>query len=131
METYKNHTFVEITAFGIENAPYTSYTNEHKDFLGDINFYEIAASTAHAKPRKGIPVEHLSKIWRIDLELAQNTLIVKTQRGVRTDKLKLTRNFDTGDRMLRYKHIRNFLCGYFLCDKEIWEISARSHICYQ
>ena len=39
------------------------------------------------------------------MESAQKTLNVTTQRGVRTDNTKITRNFGTGDRMLKYKRI--------------------------
>ena len=51
------------------------------------------------------------------MESYQKILNVITQRGVMTDNPKLTRNFGTGDRMLRYKRIRENIFEYFICDK--------------
>ena len=102
---------MDISEFGLENAPDPSSTNECEEFSEELEFDEIAASTDHAKPRKGIYAEHWSKVWRIDMESAQKTLNVTTHKLVRTENPKLTRNFNIGDRMLRYKHLRNFsLC---------------------
>ena len=62
-------------------------------------------SAAHAGKPKGVSAEHLSKIWRIDLESAKNTLKVTTQGCNRTVDPAFTRNYSTNDRMLRYKQI--------------------------
>ena len=105
MKTYQNHTCVNILEFGMENAPDPSYINEWEECLVELEFYEIVAIAAHVKPRKGIYMEYLSKVWRIELESDQKTPNVKTHIGVSTENTKLSRNFDTGDRMLKYKRI--------------------------
>jgi hypothetical protein len=60
-------------------------------------------SAAHAGKPKAISAEYLSKIWRIDLESAKNTLKVTTQGCNRTVDPAFTRNYSTNDRMLQYK----------------------------
>ena len=76
------------------------------------------SSAAHAKLRKVIYTEHLIKVLRTNMESFQKILNVKTHKGVRTDNPKLTSNFGTGDKMLRYKRIRFFFfMDTFLCDK--------------
>ena len=52
METDQNHTYVDILAFGLENAPDLSSTNELDEIVGNIDFDEIAASKTHAKACK-------------------------------------------------------------------------------
>ena len=70
LATDHNHKYVDIQTFGLENAPYLYYTNEWDGFVGDLDFDETLASASHATPQKGISVEHLSKVWRIDLQSA-------------------------------------------------------------
>ena len=111
----QNHNCVDSSVFGLENAPYTSSTSKWDKFVGELDFDNISASSDHAKPSKGIYTEHVRKVWLIDLESAQKTQNVTNQRVVSTNNPKLTRNFGTCDRTLRYKRIRYFLYGYFLC----------------
>ena len=114
VETDQNHTYVEILSFGQENAPDPYSTNYWEGFLGENEFDEIAANADHAKSWKGISVEHLSNVWHIDLESAQNTMIIKINIGLMKDNNKLTSDFGTGDRMLRYKSISEFFFMYTL-----------------
>jgi hypothetical protein len=73
---------------------------------GDIDLDEFMVSAAHAKRTQGIDAAHLSKAWRISLDAAERTLDITTQRtSVRTNDPKLSRNYGTNDRMLRYKRI--------------------------
>ena len=96
-KTYQHHTYVEISVFGTENATYSSSTHEWEDFLGKIDFDEIAARAAHDKPRKVISAEHLIKIWHNNLDSTKKTLNEKTQIKVRTllqaANPRLTSNF--------------------------------------
>ena len=67
----------------------------------DLDAY--MASSAHARPRKNITAEHLSKVWRIDLDTAKRTLDVTSQNCTRTSDPSLSRNYVTNDKMIRYK----------------------------
>ena len=51
----------------------------------------FVGSTTAAKPQ-GVLVEHLSKIWRIDLKTAKKTLDVTTQLLRRSEDTALSRN---------------------------------------
>ena len=76
VETYHNHNYVDISEFGLENAPDPYYNNRREGFLEELDFDEIELSKAHDKPWKEISVKHLIKVWRIDLELTQKALNV-------------------------------------------------------
>ena len=69
----------------------------------DDSIFEL--SSAHADTPKGITAEHLSKVWRISDEAAQQTLEVTTQLNKQDVNASLSRRFGTNDRMLRYKRI--------------------------
>ena len=105
----------------MENTTAPYYTNEWEEFLGWLEFDFIAASEAHAKPWKEISAENLSNKWHINLESTQYKLNVKNKRGLRTDNIKLPRNFRTVDRMLIYKRIRNvlFMDTFFATNKSV------------
>jgi hypothetical protein len=75
---------------------------------GEIDLDVFLVSAAHARRTQGMNATHLSKVWRISLEQAQRTLDITTQTSVRTDDPKLSRNYGTNDRMLRYKHINEY-----------------------
>jgi hypothetical protein len=45
---------------------------------GTIDLDEIMVSAAHARRPKGVKAEHLSKIWKIDLEDAERALGITT-----------------------------------------------------
>ena len=66
------------------------------------------ASAAHASPRKYISADQLNKVWKIDCESAQRTLDVTSQNCRRKVNPDLSRNYPTGDRMLRYKQLKEF-----------------------
>ena len=73
----------------------------------DLDSYFVAGA-AHAEAPKGISAEQLSKVWKIDLDLAKNTLDVAMQNCKRVKDPSLSRNYSTNDRMLRYKRIAQF-----------------------
>ena len=78
------------------------------DASGEIDIDKVMMSAAHARPRKDVTAEHLSKIWRIDLKAAQRTLDVTSQGSMRKENPSLSRNYATNDRMLRYKRISEY-----------------------
>jgi hypothetical protein len=89
------------------------------------------ASATMASPQKDVNAEHLSKIWRIDVDSARRTLEVTTQHRQHTTNPKLTRNYSTNDRMLRYKRINeHFFMDTFFATKKAGK-SSRGHTCCQ
>ena len=66
------------------------------------------SSAAHARQRRNITPEYLSKVWRIDIPTAKQTLAVTSQRSVRPNDSKLARNYSTNDQMVRYKRIDEY-----------------------
>lgn len=45
---------------------------------GEVDLDAYMVSAAHAQPKMDVDAEHLSKIWKIDVETAQRTLEVTT-----------------------------------------------------
>ena len=76
-----------------------------KSLQDDFNLDDIMASAVHAARHQDVKPEHLSKVWRIDVNTARKALDITSKRSVRKDYPKLSRNYGTNDRMLRYKHL--------------------------
>ena len=127
------------------NSPYVSDEDQSKidsenDPIDqfDLNDYDIhlddmvsaLGSTTASKPT-GVTAEHLSKIWKIDVPTAEKTIDVTTQLLRRSQDPKLSRNYSTGDRMLRYKRIDQyfFMDTFFAHQKK--GTSTRGHTCMQ
>ena len=97
----------------------------------DMSLDQFMASAAHARPTKTISPEHLSKVWKIDLRTAKNTLGVTSQHSPRPTYPKLSRNYTTNDRMLRYKRIDEyFFMDTFLATRKA-QRSVRGNTCCQ
>ena len=73
----------------------------------------IMVSAAHAGKSKGVDPYHLSKIRNIDLKTAERTFEVVSQNNKQTENTKLSRNYVTNDKILRYKRIAE----YFFMDR--------------
>jgi len=102
-----------------------------KSLAGEIDLDDIMVSAAHANPCKDVDAEHLSKIWRIDLEMAQHTLDVTTQQRTHTANPSLSKNYSTSDGMLRYKRINeHFFMDTFFATKKAGKSSC-GHTCCQ
>ncbi len=88
-------------------------------------------SSTTAGKQKGVDAVLLSKLWRIDLETAERTLGVTSQRVNRTDDPTLSRNYGTNDRMLRYKRLDEyFFMDTFFATKKAGK-STRGNTCCQ
>ena len=88
-------------------------------------------STATASRVRGVSPKHLAKVWRIDLRTAEKTLEMTTQRVPRSEPDRLSRNYGTSDRMLRYKRINSyFFMDTFFAMKKGGK-SSRGHKCCQ
>ena len=100
-----------------ENSDNTRLDKIHIDSIeGYLNLDGIIVSAIQKGRHKDVEPNHLAKIWRIDKAITKKTIDITTQRSVRTDNPKLSRNYGTNDRMLRYKHLK---------DTSIWIRSLR------
>ena len=86
---------------------------------GDIDIADIIVNANHARQFQGVDPTKLSKICIIDLDYAKRTLDVTTHRSVWSQDPNLSRNYGTGDCMIRYKHIQeySFMDIFFVTDK--------------
>ena len=101
------------------------------DFFEEHDLDEILASAAHARPRRSVDAEHLSRIWQIDLDTAKKTLDVTSQNVPRASDPTLSRNYAMNDKMLRYNHIsEHFFMDTFFVTKKAGK-SSRGHTCCQ
>ena len=98
---------------------------------GSINLDEIMVSAVQKGRHKGVDPVHLAKIWRIDEDIAKKTIDITTQRSVRKDYLMVSRNYGTNDRMLRYKHLKEYFYMDTLFATKIFKKSSRGNICAQ
>lgn len=91
---------------------------------------DLFISATHAEALKGIDPTTLSKVWKIDIETASNTLKVTSQyRKVDVDN-SLSRNFSTNECMIRYKRIyTHFFTDTFFVTKKA--NSTKSNTCIQ
>lgn len=98
---------------------------------GQIDLDQIMTSSTTAQTSRGVDASHLSKIWKIDIDTAKKTLATTTQHSKRTDNPKLSRNYATNDRMLRYKriHVYFYMDTFFASSKG--GKSSRGHTCCQ
>ena len=62
----------------------------------------------HADKGRGVSPDDLAKVFRIDRQTAKSTLKVTTQRLKRSKHPTLNRRFNSNDRMLRYRHLREY-----------------------
>ena len=106
-------------------------TEEATDSLKDMNFDSFMAGSTTASSSRGVSAEHLSKIWRIDLETARKTIDVTTQRCKRSETSSLSRNYSTGDRMLRYRRISEFFFMDTFFATKTAKKSSRGYMCMQ
>ena len=95
----------------------SSLTIDLVDIMNDENFYQVLTSkvmissvktslNGHIRSRKIAPIEPQAARWMISPDRAQCTVVMTTQRGVRTClNPTLSRRFPTNDRMLRYNRL--------------------------
>ena len=72
----------------------------HQSVNGQLDLDDKMVSALDAGVINGVTPSHLSKIWRIDADTAKRTIDITSQRLVRKDNPKLSRNYGTNDRML-------------------------------
>ena len=110
-----------------DNDPLMEPTGIEDDEL--MEFFQASSTTA-SHP-KGVTPQHLSKVWRINIEDAKRTLDVTTQLLKHGDDPTLSRNYSTNDRMLRYNRIHQyfFMDTFFATTKA--GKSSRGFTCMQ
>ena len=98
---------------------------------GTLDLDETMVGADHAGRHQGVNAKDLAKAWRIDENAATKTLDITSQRSVRTDNPKLSRNFSTNDRTLRHKHLKEhfFMDALFATSKA--GKSSRGNTCAQ
>jgi len=101
------------------------------DCLDEDELDGFMASSTHARVKRNIGVDHLSKVWKIDPDTAQRTLDITSQNAVHQTVPNLSRNFGTNDRSLRYKRISEyFFTDTFFATKKLGK-STRGNACCQ
>lgn len=99
--------------------------------LGTLDLDSYMTSATHVRARRNITPEHLSKVWHIDHKTAKRTLDVTTQRNSCPVETKLTRNYTSNDKMLRYTRIHDhFYMDTFFATKHVHR-SLRGNTCCQ
>ena len=74
----------------------------------EIDLDDIMVSAVHGGRHQGVKPSELAKLWRIDADTASKTIDITSQRSVMTNTPTLSRNYGTNDRMLRYKHLKEY-----------------------
>ena len=87
----------------------------------------IIASAVYGGRKKYIKASHLSKIWHIDKNIAKCTLDITTQRSFWKDNPKLSHNYGTNNRILRYKYLTKFFYMDTLFASSKSKNSSRGH----
>ena len=110
-------------------------TEWYQNLLGDMDidlddFISSVGATTASNPT-GETGKHLSTVWHIDTKTAKKTLDVTTQLLRQSDDPTLSRNFSTGDRMLRYKRIDQYFFMYTLFAHKKKGKSSRGYTCMQ
>jgi hypothetical protein len=67
---------------------------------GDIDLDAFMISASHAIMEQTVLAEHLSKIWKIDMDRASKTVDITSQNVNRKRLANLSRNYVTNDKML-------------------------------
>jgi hypothetical protein len=98
---------------------------------GTFNADDIMVSAVHAGRHQGVKFKDLEKLWRIDEHTAKKTLDITSQKEVMTDNPKLSRNFSTNDRTLRYKHLKEYFYMDTIFATSKAGKSSRGHTCAQ
>jgi hypothetical protein len=90
-----------------DNSKEISDGNDASDAWMSLSMLTSISMTSWLVPRN-VQVEHLSKIWWIDMDTAKKTLDITSQNCDRKRSADLSRNYATNDKMLCYKIIKEF-----------------------
>jgi hypothetical protein len=96
---------------------------------GEVDLDEFMVSATHARMKHNVQVEHLSKIWGIDMETASKTLDITSQNVNRKRSTDLSRNYATNDKMLQYNRIKEFFFMDTFYDTKKAGKSSRGNAC--
>ena len=76
---------------------------------GDRDTDNILVSAAHVERHQDVQAYHLYKVWIVGIDQSKETLCITTQKSVKTNNPKLSRNYVTNYHMLPYKRINEYL----------------------
>ena len=132
-----NNPYVEIVTDDDDDTNETeedvsSFDDHDLENAGDeeLDNFFASCSGVISNERKVDP-KHLAKIWKINHEDAKRTLEVTSHHQVRNDNPTLSKNYGTGDRMLRYRRIHTyFFMDTFFASKKKTR-STRGNTCCQ
>ena len=79
-----------------------------KLIMNDIDLDDMMVSAVHVGRHEGTKPSDLTKLWRIDADTASKTIVINSQMCVLKDNPKLSYNYGTNYRMLRYKHLKEY-----------------------
>ena len=102
-----------------------------QSLLKMLDLDDLKVSAVHGGRHKGVKPSDLAKLWRIDVNTASKTIDITSQRNVRTSNPKLSRNYGTNNRMLRYKHLKQYFYMDTLFATSKAKKSSRGHTCAQ
>jgi hypothetical protein len=115
----------------LSDIMYPEPPDDELTMIGNLDLDDYMASSVDVTNTHGVSIEHISKVWQIDLSEAERTINATTQRCVRSHGDNLSRNYSTNDRMLRYRciHQHFFMDTFFVTKKS--RRSCRGHTCMQ
>ena len=92
-------------------------TTRFEDTLDCELFEDVTSdfsSASHAEKQSGVTPELLEKDWRINNSSVKHTVKVNTQLSRQDANTRLSQNFGTNNRMLRYRRISSFFYTDYL-----------------
>eukprot|EP00957_Ditylum_brightwellii_P206873 15350347-Ditylum_brightwellii.AAC.1 len=96
---------------------------------GQLDLDEIMVSAAHARLRKNITADYLSKIWYISTEGAERTPRVTSQHEARNKNHSLSKNFSSNYHSIWYKRIKEYFFMDIFCATKKCGKSMCSNTC--
>ncbi len=84
------------------------YLNLDEQPMVEVDMVDGEIFAAEANNIRGVTPVELSKVWKIDIQSAKDTLKVTSQRRKIDGNSNLSRNLSTNDRMLRYRRIKSY-----------------------
>ena len=102
----------------------------YREDISDLDGVMVELHSMTADRPSSVSAEFLSKIWNVDIGLAEKAIHQNTHLNRKDHENDLTRMFNTNDRMLRYKRIQShFFTDTFFVTKKAK--SSRGNTCAQ
>ena len=129
----KNSGAIGSTTVNLQNTECVVFTNMQDPDCGMLDasdkMMKASASDTHTKKTKGVSIELLENIWRINQETDKRTTRMKTQLNRQGVNSKLLRNFGTNDRMIWYRKIKSFSSRIHYLLLKMQQVQEVTHVC--